>query len=426
MSIKAINVKELPVGKIPFEANYSIDADGLGSYTHGFFKYPCKFIPHIPRWAIQKYAKGNGVVLDPFCGSGTTLVEAALLGKKALGMDFDPFSRLLSKVKSTPLPREQLEEIEALIPKLIETSSSLRKLEILEVPNAKLWFTDKSLEELGRIKKAIEDYKNNGGEKNIVDFLLVCLASIVRKVSNADDQSPKPYVSRKIKKIPSPVIPTFERVAFKNLKSIDVFSSDAKGGETHIIGDDARRIEYEKIKEVAPEGVDLVITSPPYINAFDVVRTFKLENFVLGLIKERELPEYRRRQVGTEFFPASDYNNRDISTGNVVLDNIIDKISRVDRQRGYVVYKFFEDMKLNFQSVYDNLNNGGIYCVVIGDSKIRNVVVPTHTLLIDLGVDIGFTLNTLFSYDIKNRYLRFPRQGRGGLIKRDWVVVLEK
>ena len=81
-----IDVKEIPLTNIPFQSNFSIESQGLSDYTHGFYKYPCKFIPHVPRWVIKKFGeKYNGAILDPFSGSGTTLVESVLHKRNSLG-----------------------------------------------------------------------------------------------------------------------------------------------------------------------------------------------------------------------------------------------------------------------------------------------------------------------------------------------------
>ena len=76
--------------------------------THGLHKYPAKFFPELPRWLIQRYSKKKDRILDPFSGSGTTNVEALRLERNSVGIDVDPFSRFLSKVKVTPLDATEL------------------------------------------------------------------------------------------------------------------------------------------------------------------------------------------------------------------------------------------------------------------------------------------------------------------------------
>src|ERR1700730_12599471 len=71
--------------------------------THNLHPYPAKFVPQIPRILIEKFCPKGGVVLDMFCGSGTALLEAALLGHDAIGTDLHPLAVLISKVKTTKL-----------------------------------------------------------------------------------------------------------------------------------------------------------------------------------------------------------------------------------------------------------------------------------------------------------------------------------
>ena len=78
--------------------------------THGLHKYPAKFFPELPRWLIKRYSQENDMILDPFSGSGTTNLEALLLKRHSIGIDVDPFSRFISRVKVRPLAKKELIE----------------------------------------------------------------------------------------------------------------------------------------------------------------------------------------------------------------------------------------------------------------------------------------------------------------------------
>jgi len=105
---------------------------------------------------------------------------------------------------------------------------------------------------------------------------------------------------------------------------------------------------------------------------------------------------------------------------------IVNTISESDRKRAFVVLKFFEDMTKNIMAVKKLLRPNSHYVIVVGDSEIRRVNIPTHEILVDIAEQNGLKLDNVFSYIIKNRYLRIPRSGRGGLIKKDWVIDLVK
>ena len=99
-----IEIKEYQIVKevIPLEIEdnsiLNIVTRDVNTHTHGFHKYPAKFIPHIPKWAISKHLNGckDKTVLDPFCGSGTTLVQANELGMHAIGIDVSPFNAFIT------------------------------------------------------------------------------------------------------------------------------------------------------------------------------------------------------------------------------------------------------------------------------------------------------------------------------------------
>ncbi|MFA4851842.1 MAG: DNA methyltransferase [Bacteroidales bacterium] len=393
-----------------------ITSKDVGYFTHSFFKYPCKFIPQVPRWAIEKYTKENDLVLDCFAGSGTTLVEAVLMNRNGLGVDFDKLSQLLCLTKTKILSTKEIflirEKLDALFIKNNKT-----KFTLPDIHNIEHWFSKETINELCILKNNIDKETN----KNINKFLLVCFASIIKKVSNADENSPKPYVSSRFLKKKYLVKDIFIKSVNNYLDSFDKYK-DYKLGNAKIISEDARSIKNIELKNK----IDLAITSPPYINAFDYVRSLRLENAWLNYFGDSNILEIKKNQIGTESISAAIYNEKIIATGLNSLDSILKKIYLIDKKRAFVVHNYFKDMKENISTVLNLLKNNSHYIIVVGDSVIRDIKVPTHNILIEIAEQNGFQLENVFSYIIKNRYLRIPRADRGGFIKFDWIIDLKK
>jgi DNA modification methylase len=419
MTETIIQVQEIPL-KVSNNSILEITSNDVGYFTHSFFKYPCKFIPQIPRWAINKYGQGNAIILDPFAGSGTTLVEAVLQGKRSIGVDFDTLSQLLCKTKVKLLSENQIKDIHDFSKEVF--SIKKKKSNFLpDLHNIYHWFPEKNVKDLQHLKKSIEEKYKKNNDQEIYNFLLVAFASIIRKCSFADDTSPKPYVSTRVKKNPLGVAEAFEKTITTYIKNIKSFKVD-KLGTAEIISEDARDMSPKRYLGK----VDLAITSPPYINAFDYVRSLRLENAWLGFYGDSNITNIKKKQIGTESISVNDYSKNIEGVKIKTLANLIKRIAKVDKKRAYVVYKFFIDMEKNIQQVAKLLKDNGHYIIVVGNSTIRDIPVPTHTILKEIAKMNGFKSHNTFSYIIKNRYLRIPRNGKGGLIKKDWIIDLVK
>src|SRR5699024_6423770 len=79
-------------------------------HTHGLHRFPAKFIPQIPAWALYNFAGHDSLVLDPFMGSGTTLVEGLLRGGATVGLDVDPLARLIARAKTARVDHERIRD----------------------------------------------------------------------------------------------------------------------------------------------------------------------------------------------------------------------------------------------------------------------------------------------------------------------------
>lgn len=413
---KIIEVKHLPY-EIEKGAIYSILQPNPNQYTHGMFKYPCKFIPEIPRWGINKYSNKDTVIFDPFAGSGTSLLEANICGHNALGTEIDDVAKLLTQVKTTKLSKTQINKLNQIRAELLLEFSTNKQSKFRPlISNLSHWFADTTVNKLGLIRSKIDIQK----DIDVANFLKVVLASIIKKVSYADDSSPKPYVSNNIKKRPPSVESVFNTTFDRYVKMVEELGKVKKMGQSKIIGNSALQFSL-------PGKTNLVITSPPYINAFDYARIMRLENIWLDYDNELSLRNKKKAYVGTELV-KKDFVPKyaDILNRSKLLKEYFSKIKKVDDKRAIIVKKFFDDMLQNIQCVYDNLEEGGKYIVVIGNSHIRNQEIESWRVIEQLAKSIGMKTNTYFSYIIKNPYLRIPRGKKGGKINQDYVIVMEK
>ena len=232
------------------------------SLTHGLHKYPAKFFPELPRWFIRRYSMECDTILDPFSGSGTTSVEALLLKRNSVGIDVDPFSCFLSKVKVTPLEEDELRRCQR---KLIQQAVNYHHSKVVEqdipsFPYRDNWFNREITLELAYIRRCIEELDTG---QPIKDFFRICFSSIIRAVSDADNNCTRTVVRKKLGKVvcPSDALTKFAETILTNVPKMMAFSERCpRDVEVEFPTDsDARDVKYPD------RHFDLAVTSPPLL-----------------------------------------------------------------------------------------------------------------------------------------------------------------
>lgn len=386
--------------------------------THGLHKYPAKFFPELPRWLIQRYSKENQTVLDPFSGSGTTNVEAMLLRRNSVGIDVDPFSRFLAKVKVTPLEKSELIYFQKyLLQQVVNYHySKVSEQDIPVFPYRDNWFNKDTILELAFLKKIITSLDANEATK---DFFKICLSSILRAVSNADDNCTRTVIRKRLNKkvYSSESLEKFAETLLVNVPKMIEFSRICPSNiRTEFPSEnDARFIKY-------PENYfDLAITSPPYANAVDYPRTHQLEMYWLGFANGSLTP-LKKKHIGNESVSVLEYKELHkigIDSADLTISKIFDK----DPRRAFIVYKYLEDMKNNLTEMHRVLKEGSKYIIVIGNNRIRGEIFENWKYIMEMTKVVGFKLERYFGSEIINHFIKIPREER---INTDWVIVLEK
>lgn len=386
--------------------------------THGLHKYPAKFFPELPRWLIKRYSQENDQILDPFAGSGTTNVEALLSRRNSVGIDVDPFSRFISRVKVTPLIEKELKLAQQVLLTAINCyrPSLVFESDLPDFPYRDNWFNKEILLELTYLRKQIQSLETDNAIKN---FFRVCLSSIIRAVSNADDNCTRTVIRKKLNKLVRPydALNRFVKTLHVKVPKMIAFSQNyPKGITTDFPEDmDARNIKYEA------NYFDLAVTSPPYVNAVDYPRTHQLEMYWLGFAQDSLTP-LKKQNVGTESVSASDYKLRH-EIGVPEADKVIANIFEIDPRRAFIAFKYLEDMRKNLSEVYKVLRDGGKYVVVVGNNRIRGQLFENWKYLMPIAEDIGFEIETYFGSEIIKHFIKVPR---GERINTDWILVLKK
>ena len=387
------------------------------AFTHGLHKYPAKFFPELPRWIIERYSQKGDFILDPFAGSGTTNLEAMMLGRDSVGVDVDPFSRFLARTKTKLLSENELWKAYTKIKKISCSYHENSHINgVPDFPYRDQWFKGYILKELAYIKNSIEILRTSQEIKN---FFLVCFSSVVRQVSEADNNCTRTVIRKKLGKqvLPNAAINLFvKRIDVQVFNMISFVQAKPQGQATIPDDTDARDMSVFK-----GDLFDLALTSPPYLNAVDYPRTHQLEMYWLGLATG-SLQPLKRLHVGTEAVFRKEYESLH-KTGVPSADRAIKRIYELDPRRAFIATKYINDMIKNLEEVYRTLKKGGAYVMVIGNNLVRGIEFETWRYLEEVAPKVGYKVECHFVSTIINHFIKLPRKER---INDDYILVLRK
>ena len=262
---------------------------------HSIHPYPARFVPHIPRHLIQLFQPVvNGPVLDPFCGSGTTLVESQAQGIASFGIDVNPIATLISSVKTNP-PRHEISSTATRLALAAEASADSTPPTI---PRLAHWFTAGAILALSKLTGVLNDVS----EPRTRDALRVALSRIIVRVSRQDSDTRYAAVERSVDEA------DVYRLFVDSARALDeVFNAEhsnmfRRWAPSQVIARDVLTVEPHEL----PHQFGLVITSPPYPNAYEYWLYHKYRMYWLGedpiAVRTAEIgarPHYFRRNPET-------------------------------------------------------------------------------------------------------------------------------
>ena len=408
-------------------------------YTHLIHSYPAKLLSNIPYYFLlsEEYCPHDGIVLDPFCGTGTVLLEAALSGRQAWGADANPLAVLISKVKTTYISKEILLRSLSTVLNRAERSREMPRMSRM----IEGWFSDSTVTQLFRLQQSIGKIKNES-QKN---FFLLCLSNLIRKVSYAD-----PTIAVPVHLNPNRFAEGSERrkaatFRLETLKAVDVYDkfegicrlniervSSLKGVKkiytAEVISNDARHLTRHLSDDevVLDNAVDLILTSPPYAGAQKYIRASRLNLYWLGMTDAAEIRTIDGKNIGREDYHKKEYDKK-YTTGIDAADRVLEKLySKGKKERACIVGNYLNEMKAALDEAYRVLKPGGHMVIIIGNNTVCGLSFDTQDYLTSYLQSKGMQLKFKLIDDIKSYGLMTKRNKTANTITSEWVIVLKK
>jgi site-specific DNA-methyltransferase (cytosine-N4-specific) len=344
--------------------------------THGVYRYPAMMVAPVVRRLIENYApaSGEGRLLDPFCGSGSALVEGMLHGMRSTGVDLNPLAVMLARVKTTPLdPMAVREEYKAIIDRFDRIPSSSAKVDL---QNLAFWYSEESIAELARLRSAIEACAH----ENLRLFFQVCFAETARYVSWTRKDEFKTYrMPEETRRDWRPsVLDSFARVVSNNADKQEDFTSRLSLGTpaaTVIEGDVGK-------PGTLPKGTyDLIVTSPPYGDSRTTVAYGQYSSLSLSWLGYDRAIVNRTDRESLGGRPVPESTTRPDSP---TMARQLAEIRARDPGRARDVLSFYVDLSGAFRRVMTKLAPGGSACIVVGNRTVKGVRLETDVILSEL------------------------------------------
>ena len=379
---------EKNIWKVPFTISQ------LGYLVHNHYRYYGKFPSVIAGQLLEQYQPKTKKdwVLDNFCGSGTTLVEAKLRGIKALGVDVSWLSVLASNVKVRHIDFEHLDE---LLNNLLKTFKRSKRFGV-ENDFVQKWFADEAASDLSRLSRGLEKLVDGSPE---FDFLLVGFLAIVRRVSRAFDGEVRPHINKE--KRQREVLPAFKK------KISDMRKRHAEFMSLLNVNTECSAIVDNNINPCPTLGSGscyLAISHPPYLNSFNYRPVYSLEHFWGKPFEYLYVEEAMSGLASSEL--------------------------RAHPANESVTELYFNHLKLCYEQVFKLQRYGGVLAVVIGDCTRNKKLIPVLDRTREVVQEIGYeTIQINYRtthYGLGKYAYKHRADYHGDATKKDGILVFRK
>lgn len=383
------------------ELNYWDFSDVVSTGIHKISAYPATMVPDMQNELIKLIKsedKSVQNILDPFHGSGVTLVEGMKNGLIPIGIDINPLANLITLVKLQGVSKRQIKLSNNRIIELLRKESF--DFELHDFYNINKWYREDFIETFSKIRAAIQRERY----KNIRQYYWVCLINILKKYSNTRSSTFKLHVKtqKDIDSMSNNIIEDF----IKNIEKSYVFLPN-------FIQYDKKNLYIGKAEDILSEfeneTVDLICTSPPYgdnpttvtYGQYSILPLYWIDKSDLGKFDEQLIANYSSidsNSLGGSRRVRSSFESS-------ILNNFL---PRIDDKKQNKVKNFVLDYLNVISELVRVLKVGKYIVLTLGDRRVDNKVVPLSTITTEYLESNGFILEKVITRNIPKK--RMPRK----------------
>ena len=386
-----------------------------GYLTHAIVSYPAKFIPQVVRYAINTYTKEDDWIIDPFAGSGTVGVEAYLCKRNAVLLDLNLLLNHLMPLK-VYRGKEQLRK-EQLCKLLDSIRESKNHRFIPAWSNVEYWYAPEILALLSQYWGFINSVEDDVYSAIIKSALL----KVSKRFSNTEHRTPKLARSkRKLAAIEGLLHENWkdqliEIVYDHSLKTLGNINDFVMHTQHH-----RNQVEFQGGVDssyiTVPRECDALITSPPYLQAQEYIRSTKMELFWLGHTDE-EIKELSRLEIP--------YRKADRVIHTPTLDKVREKLTRTDLCNRLDSY-FCHTINA-LENAMNRLKPNAAACIFVGNPRIDGITVELWRILTEYFTERGYLFEKVYEDRIKTRQLFGVRKNKNpDGMKSEFLLILRK
>jgi hypothetical protein len=390
--------------------------EDTGYLTHSIYYYPAKFIPHVVRYCIQSFTKEKDWILDPFAGSGTVGLEAYLCKRNCLLLDLNP---LLNHIMPVKIPKEKEELSEMTMGKMLREMQKSQSIFMPDWSNVEYWYPNEMLDVLSKYWGWLKEANGNTYSMIIESSLI----KISKHFSYAEHRTPKLFRSKKKiryieKLLESNWIEKLDEMLFKlayeTLKNVNQFIVITQGYSNNIMFQGyVDTSSYEFDPGIA---FDVIVTSPPYLQAQEYIRTAKMDLYWLG---------YNDDDIKTLSKLEIPYKESETKVNTKTLDKVKIQLKRKDLLK--LLDSYFCHTIKALENSMNRLKKGARACIFIGNPRIDGIKVEIWRILMEYFVNKGYLCEEVYEDRIKTRQLFGSRKNKNPEgMKSEYLLVLKK